>query len=408
METPSGKLVWRITILTFFIMLLHGVAGVLLEYPLWFFVFIGACVLNLGLVLLYLWKGKEITAKVLFLVSSYGIIFFLTPLFGYELNTHLYLIPGVGMALIFFDDEIGFKRWWFVFAGFPVWLGIEFVGKSMPVLIPVPNNLVAPLGLVNIGFTLATSCLMFFFFAKRNKEQMFAIEEEKKEVEKSVKRLTQFNNVLLHDLKSPLATISGITEVIASSDTELSEAEKQEFFFLVNEKAQSSLRLVEGITSYFKDTKKEPPVWVNTQAVIDDVLSLLTFRPNFQVKIESRLPSVYLSEIALRQVIHNLITNAHKYNDKENGILRIFYEESKGVGKLCFADNGVGMTQEQQKIAFELYTLFHKMAESQSSGMGLAIVKELIESNDGEVEVFSEVGTGSQFNVNFKLNRFKE
>ena len=404
--SSKGKLVKNICYLTLAMVCVHLGLGVLFNYQPVVFGFIIFVLLTNVVILLLLRAQKENSAKILFLSSAYIFIYYLTPIYGYELNTHLYLIPGVGMALIFFYKEIGNKKWFFVFAGFPIWLVIELWTKDIPAIVSVPENYKELLGQINIGLTLITSFFMFYFFAKRSNEQLEEIAIEKERVESSVSRLTQFNNLLIHDLKSPLNNISSMLELIATDDTMTKEEEK-ELLGLLGEKANGAKRLVEGITNYFKETKNVSPQWIQSNELINDVLSLLTIPPSFKINIET-LPQVYLPHIVIRQLIQNLITNAVKYNDKEEGVLDIFYIEDQKGGKLCFKDNGVGMTERQQNNAFKLFTLFHKMAQEQSSGMGLAIAKELVETNGGTIEVISTVGVGSQFNLCFPKQKFKK
>ncbi|WP_417608470.1 sensor histidine kinase [Owenweeksia hongkongensis] len=402
---PKSTVVYKIAILTCILLVLQTIIGLFLGYPPLIFAYFAFVFATMGIVTLLLKRQKETSAKIFFLSSAYFNIFLLTPIFGYELNTHLSLIPGVGMALIFFDKEIGNRKWFFVFAGFPVWLAIEIWAKKWPVVVNISPTIQEQMGLVNIAFTMITSFFMYYVFTQRSNKQLAEIREERKHAENSVNRLTQFSYVLTHDLKSPLATISSMTDLVSNDDS-LSKAEIDELLFLLNKKAQSSARLIEGITEYFKTTQKQEPQWENTESIISEILSLLTLNPNFNIKIDT-LPEIFLSQIAIRQLAQNMITNAHKYNDKEIGELHIFYTEDAEYGRLCFKDNGVGMNKRQQKKAFELYTLFHKMAESQSSGMGLAIAKELVESNDGFIELSSEVGVGTQFNLCFSKKKFR-
>ena len=402
---PGGALVRKIVFLTIALVFLHVGLGIILGYPKEIFWFFGEVLFNNAIVLILLRRRKESAAKIVYLSTAYLIIFCLTPIFGYELNTHLYLIPGVGMALVFFDQEIGKWRWLFVLAGLPVWLTIEWWGRELPVIISVPDNLIKPLGQMNIALTLMTSFFMFYIFTMRLNRRVKELEEEKLKAEKSVNRLKQFNNILIHDLKSPLNTISSMTDVIVGQK-DISREDIDQYLVLLRDKATASRRLVEGITTYFKETRTQPSEWVDLKAMLKEVLSLLTVKPNFEI-VYKQLPDLYLSPIAIRQLIQNMVTNAMKYNDSDKGLLEIYYKENKSIGSLCFKDNGVGMTEEQQKRAFELFTLFHNMAQEHSSGMGLAISKELVENNGGSIKVSSVPGKGSEFCLCFPKDRYR-
>lgn len=403
--SPRSAIVKNICGLTAIIVLVHFFLGLFLGYPPKVFWFLCLVFFNNVVIFFLMEKQKETLGKVLFLSSAYFFIFCLTPIFGYELNTHLYLIPGVGMALIFFDQDMGWKRWAFVLMGFPVWLAVELIGKDFTPIVTIPHELKEPFGQLNIALTMITSFFMFYFFTTQLKKQIEVIEQAKAKAENSVKRLTQFSHLLTHDLKSPLATIQGLADLVLHDD-DLDADEIAEFLQKLNDKARSSSRLVDGITEYFQSTEQKPAGWEDLEKIIREILDLLTVKSSFKIEV-GPLPQAYLPHVAIRQLAQNMITNAIKYNDKPNGLLQIFHVQEGGTGKICFKDNGVGMTEQQQKQVFELFTLFHNMAESSSSGMGLAIAKELVESNNGYIEVSSEQGKGSQFNLCFPLKTFR-
>ncbi len=125
----DGAIVRNITFLCIAIVSFYFIIALYLNFSSTFYIALASILLCLCTVLVLL-KHSEVMAKICFLLTSYVIIFFLTPLFGYNTITYTFLIPGVGMPLIFFNEEIGYKKWFFVFLGFPVYLAIEFFSNQ--------------------------------------------------------------------------------------------------------------------------------------------------------------------------------------------------------------------------------------------------------------------------------------
>ncbi len=389
---------------TLVIILIQLALSLLFEFPGYINLFLIGLFLLFSSTFLLLKVGKELLSKIIFLSCSYLIIVALTPIFGYTINTHLFLIPGVGMSLIMFDQEIGNKKWIFVFAGIPVLLVIELWLKDLTPLVDINQEVAGTVGTINLYFTMITSIYMFYLFTGQLNGQLRKTNNARLRKEKAVEKLRKFNHLLAHDLKSPLGTIGNVLELINSGN--LSKEKTNELLLLLNDKADSSLRLVNGITQYFSETRQQMPEWVETQTLIDEIKSLITIPDNFTIRTQN-LPGAHISPIVLRQIMQNLVSNAIKYNDKAEGWLEISYVENGSNGTLSFRDNGIGMTRSQQESAFELYTMFDQMARESSSGIGLAIVHELVDNNGGTISIDSEPGLGTAFNVSFPLELFR-
>jgi signal transduction histidine kinase len=97
----------------------------------------------------------------------------------------------------------------------------------------------------------------------------------------------------------------------------------------------------------------------------------------------------------IKQVFQNLIQNAIKYNDKENGYLEIKYIEETENHLFMIKDNGVGIKKEYHEKIFQSFTKLHE--NSQSSGLGLSIVKRIVETMQGKIWVESEINKGTTF-----------
>lgn len=399
----DGAIVRNITFLCIAIVSFYFIIALYLNFSNTFYIALVSILLCLCTVLVLL-KHSEVMAKICFLLTSYVIIFFLTPLFGYNMLTYTFLIPGVGMPLIFFNEEIGYKKWFFVFLGFPVYLAIEFWAKHWSPVINFSAEVIEIMATVNILLALITSTAMFYIFTERSRNDSKIIRQKNKEINNSIKRLQQFNNILIHDLKSPVAAIKSTTNYLSDSP-KITAEELKEFIDILDESSENALNLITNITNYFKHTRQQSMIRLNLKTIVTDVLSVVAKPANFELNY-GNIPTICFSEIAMKQIMQNLITNAIKYNDKPVVKINISVRDSRRWHIITFSDNGIGMSEKQIKQAFDLFTIFQNAKTNKdSSGMGLAIVKELIETHNGKVNIESEMGIGTTFTIKIPIAR---
>ena len=105
----------------------------------------------------------------------------------------------------------------------------------------------------------------------------------------------------------------------------------------------------------------------------------------------------------IKQVFQNLIQNAIKYNDKENSFIEIKYIEENENHLFIIKDNGIGIKKEHQEKIFQSFTKLHE--NSQSSGLGLSIVKRIIENMFGKIWLQSEINKGTTFFFTLPKNK---
>ena len=119
--------------------------------------------------------------------------------------------------------------------------------------------------------------------------------------------------------------------------------------------------------------------------------------PNIIVKVENELPSILCEETRIRQVFQNLIDNAIKFMNKPKGEIRVGSEEENDHWKFYVADNGSGIEEKYFKKIFQLFQTLAPRDEFESTGIGLAVVKKIIETYNGQIWVESKPNEGSIF-----------
>lgn len=202
-------------------------------------------------------------------------------------------------------------------------------------------------------------------------------------IEKIKNELEQFAYILTHDLKAPLQRVKVLTHLI---NLELSEKESEEVKTIINYLNDSVLgmeSLILGVLDYQKAKleKNTVEVDVNLNDIFNQVLKMITVPGNFTIKTMQPLPILKGNSTMLLQVFLNLINNAILHNTKPFGILEIDWERNDKEIELSFSDNGIIIAPYLREKIFDITTQLDNKKPKDTHGIGLSIVKQVIENN---------------------------
>lgn len=218
---------------------------------------------------------------------------------------------------------------------------------------------------------------------------------------KSNKELEQFAYIASHDLQEPLRMVTSfLTQLEKKYHNELDERGKQYINFAVDG-AHRMRNIILDILEYSKLSKnKEEKETINLNTIIEDACKMNNEKIQDTGAIISyaNLPSIISCKMPLIQIFHNLIGNALKYQ-KENTppIINIKVTEYEKKWLFKIKDNGIGIENEYLEKIFVIFQRLHTKNEYSGNGVGLAIVKKLIENLNGTIWVESELDKGSTF-----------
>jgi signal transduction histidine kinase len=131
--------------------------------------------------------------------------------------------------------------------------------------------------------------------------------------------------------------------------------------------------------------------------LLDEVISSLCPPSTFIIDIPIHLPTLRTRRLLLYQVFSNLIGNSIKHHNRLDGWIQISVEESDNFYKFTISDDGVGIAPEYQANIFTIFQAVNPQNRSDSTGIGLAIVKKIIQSEGGEIWLESQVDCGTKF-----------
>lgn len=219
------------------------------------------------------------------------------------------------------------------------------------------------------------------------------------EIERVNKQLERFVFIVSHDLKSPLATIGMLADLIRKDELVINEKELTENASIIFEVTHKLSGMIESILDYSRKSQSEQTVEeVNIHHLVTEIIQLFSLPLKYSVKIEGILPIIKTKKIKLQQVIQNLVSNSIKYNEKESPEIFIGAVD-KGEYLVFFVkDNGQGIAKKDQEKIFKLFEVAdHSSKHDSSTGVGLNLLKVLVEEQGGKIWVDSEPGLGSTF-----------
>jgi PAS domain S-box-containing protein len=245
---------------------------------------------------------------------------------------------------------------------------------------------------------------------------------DRKQAEKSLEiknsQLTRTNNDLdnfiytaSHDLKAPIINIEGLVNALNSSFTQNCNK---------NDEVDMVIGMIQQSVDRFKETIKDLTEVAKVQNSGEEDLSEMSFHDmleevklNIKILIDesnaviqsefTRAPVIYFSKKNLRSIIYNLVSNAIKYKSSERPIV-VKIATSKPDPEhvlLTVQDNGLGIKDSDKWKVFTMFKRLHQHVEG--TGIGLSIVKKIIDNNGGTIDIESEIGKGTTFKVYIKV-----
>jgi len=219
-----------------------------------------------------------------------------------------------------------------------------------------------------------------------------------RELSRANKELDEFAYIAAHDLKTPLRGIGTLADWLVMDYADKFDEVGKEQVRLITTRANQMSTLIDRIQQYSRlgqsEQKKQQ---VDLNEVLSEVISIIAPPENIVITAENELPAIICERSHIIQIFQNLLSNAIKYIDKPKGQIKVGYVEENYFWKLSVTDNGPGIEQRHFERIFKIFKTISPHNGVESTGIGLSIVKKLVELNKGRVWVESEVGQGSTF-----------
>jgi len=229
-------------------------------------------------------------------------------------------------------------------------------------------------------------------------QQKKLLEKQALELRNVNQELQDFAYIISHDLKAPLRAIRSLANWIKTDYEDCFDEEGREQMQLLIGRVKRMHDLIDGVLQYSRvGRSKEELVKVDLNTIVAEVIDLIMPPAHMSINIEHTLPTLYCEKTRIAQVFQNLLNNAVKYMDKPAGEIRIGVNDRENQWQFYVADNGPGIEEKNFARIFQIFQTLKPKDEGESTGIGLTLVKKIIEMYGGQIWIESTVGTGSTF-----------
>lgn len=221
------------------------------------------------------------------------------------------------------------------------------------------------------------------------------------ELEKRNNELHEYAHIVSHDLKAPLRSIDALVSWIKTDNKGKLNQDTVQNFELIEQTLETMESLIFNVLEYSSaGAVTEGIKEVNINLIFEDLRKIILIPENFSINILKKLPIVRGDITKFKQIFQNLVSNAIKFSDKEKGIIEIDFVEEGSFYLFSVKDNGIGINKKHHDKIFKIFQSLNKSKES--TGIGLSIVKKIVELYEGDIWLESEEGKGSTFYFTIK------
>ncbi|WP_278187371.1 PAS domain S-box protein [Microcoleus vaginatus] len=210
--------------------------------------------------------------------------------------------------------------------------------------------------------------------------------------------LDQFAYVVSHDLKAPLRAIANLSSWIEEDLSESMTEDTLHQMNLLRGRVHRMEGLIEGLLQYSRVGRIQvPSEMVKVENLLAEIIDSLAPPSEFEVKVEPGMPTFVAEKLPLQQVFANLISNAIKHNRAESGHVKISVKELEDFYEFSVEDDGPGIAPQYHDKVFVIFQTLEARDKVENTGIGLSLVKKIVEGQGGSISLESAEGEGATF-----------
>ena len=222
-------------------------------------------------------------------------------------------------------------------------------------------------------------------------------------LQQSNQQLEEYVYIVSHDLKAPLRGLSSLADFIREEIGTSVSSELLEMLKLMQSRTDRMQQMIDGILHYSRVSGNcSEKVQVDTKELINSVIDLIGSDVSVRYEFPDKLPVLEAERVKVFEVFQNLILNAIKHNDNQDIRVKIDFIDEEAFYRFSLTDNGKGIRPEHLTKIFGFFQTLQPKDKSVGNGLGLTIVKKIVEQQGGIITVVSKPGEGSTFSFTWK------
>ena len=250
-----------------------------------------------------------------------------------------------------------------------------------------------------------TDSLTLVDFIDNQTKEIIRVNQQKDKLLKSLElqnqELNDYAQMVFHDLKSPLQSIEALASWVQEDYKTILDAAGNENLKLIRENVQKMDALVKGILEYSTIRKIDGEFYeIDLNFLVDDIIKKIPKPNNTEIVLNSKLPIIKGDKYRLERLFFHLLDNAVKYSETENPIIQIGFSEDSTYWNFYIKDNGIGISEKYFNKIFEAFQKLDN--NNNSTGLGLSVVKKIIDVYEGKINVESKLNIGTTFYFSLK------
>ena len=235
---------------------------------------------------------------------------------------------------------------------------------------------------------------------KLNEELEERVQQRTEQLEAAKKDLESFSYSVSHDLRSPLRVIDGFAEVLNEDYSQLLDDEGRKTINVIRSNAEHMGRLIDNLLDLSRMGRQALHIGeMDMKQLVEDVIAEMNLREIFKGDLSvAQLPTANCDHELMKQVWINLISNAVKYSGKvQKPIIEIGFKQEEGDTVYFIKDNGAGFDMQFAYKLFGVFQRMHRVTEYEGTGVGLALVNQIITRHGGKIWADAKPNEGATF-----------
>jgi len=231
------------------------------------------------------------------------------------------------------------------------------------------------------------------------------LEYSNQELARSNKELETFAYVASHDLKSPLRGIAQLSNWIEEDIAEKNFEEVSQHTELLRNRIHRMEKLLDDLLIFYRAGKVEGVQnTLDVNEMVREIFDIQNNKPGLKLEIKNTLPNITTFSTPLEQVVRNLLSNAIKHHDRDEGVIQVSSRlADENFYEFTVCDDGPGIPEKFHERVFGMFQTLRPRDEMEGSGMGLALIKKIVENYGGHIQLKSS-GRGACFNFTWPIH----